>query len=238
MTRPELAAFDAALDSFDANAFDAPLLSSAAVAWSERAQNEHASVAAFDRFSLGLLAVGAPPELLEASHRAAIDEILHARLGFALASTYAGSPLGPGPLKIDRALDAVATLPDMVRATITEGCIGETLSAMEAKESLALTTEPAARAALEIIAEDEARHAELAWSFVRWAVAVDPSLADLVDKTFADNLPQAAGAGAAAACREPELAGFGFLLEKDRLEQRTRAVRDVLTPAAKALQSR
>ena len=46
--------------------------------WTRAAQMEHASVAAFSRFSLQLLAVGAPPSLLEDAHRAALDEdLLH-----------------------------------------------------------------------------------------------------------------------------------------------------------------
>jgi hypothetical protein len=231
----DFAAFEAALTRFDAAAFDAATVASAADAWAERAQNEHASVAAFDRFSLGLLAVGAPPELLEASHFAALDEILHARLSFALASTYAGSALGPGPLPISGALEAVATLPDLVRATITEGCVGETLAALEVKAAIDTTTEPAARLALTVIAEDEARHSELAWAFVRWALEVAPETLALARATFDQTLPHAAAAGGGNACQEPLLRAFGFLSQADRLTERTRAVQELLIPATRAL---
>ncbi len=231
----DFATFEAALAGFDASAFDAATVAAAARAWAERAQNEHASVAAFDRFSLGLLAVGAPPELLEASHHAALDEIVHARLGFALASTYAGSSLGPGPLPITGALDAVASLSDLVRATITEGCVGETLAAIEVKAAIGTTTESAARLALTIIAEDEARHSELAWSFVRWAVEVAPDTRRLARATFDETLPHAAAAGSSGACHEQALSAFGFLSQADRLVERTRAVQAVLIPAARAL---
>ena len=66
--------------------------------WAESARGEHASVPAFSRLSLSLVALGAPAGLVEAALRAALDEIQHARLAFSLASTYAGEPVGPGPL--------------------------------------------------------------------------------------------------------------------------------------------
>lgn len=54
--------------------------------WLDSALLEHASIASFARFSLHLLAVGAPPELLERTQRAALDEIEHARLAFAIVA--------------------------------------------------------------------------------------------------------------------------------------------------------
>ena len=66
--------------------------------WTESARGEHASVPAFCRLSLSLLALGAPARLVEAAHRAALEEIEHARLAFSLAGAYAGVPVGPGPL--------------------------------------------------------------------------------------------------------------------------------------------
>src|SRR5207248_1646672 len=64
--------------------------------WLVEARAEHASIAAFSALSLDLMAVGAPPRLLERAHRAALDEIVHARVCFALASAYAGEELAPG----------------------------------------------------------------------------------------------------------------------------------------------
>ncbi|MCA9546694.1 MAG: ferritin-like domain-containing protein, partial [Myxococcales bacterium] len=48
--------------------------------WTRQALAEHASVASFARFALHLMAVGAPPDLLVATHQAGLDEIEHARL--------------------------------------------------------------------------------------------------------------------------------------------------------------
>jgi hypothetical protein len=132
---------------------------------------EHASVAAFARFSLELLAFGAPPALLSAAQQAMIDETAHARVCFTLASHYAGEGVGPGPLSL-AGIGAAVSLADAVEAAVIEGCVGETLAALEAAEAAADAPEPALRAAFERIAADERRHAELAWAFVRWAVDI------------------------------------------------------------------
>ena len=53
---------------------------------------------------------------------------------------------------------------------IREGCIGETVAAVEAAEALEQAVDPAVRRALARITDDELRHADLAWQFVRWAL--------------------------------------------------------------------
>src|SRR5271170_8127653 len=60
----------------------------------------------------------------------------------------------------------------VVATTFAEGCIGETVAALEATEALAEGEgrDPALAAVLTMIAEDEARHAELAWRSVAWMV--------------------------------------------------------------------
>ncbi|HET9929864.1 MAG TPA: ferritin-like domain-containing protein [Polyangiaceae bacterium] len=130
---------------------------------------EHASVAAFARFALELLAFGAPAELLRETQRAMADEIRHAELCFGLASEYAGHAVAPGPLSVNGAV----TTPELETALLTaflEACIGETQAAAEATAALLGATEPAVVAALGQIAEDERRHAELGWRFVQWAL--------------------------------------------------------------------
>src|SRR6185436_5474545 len=89
-------------------------------AWSEIGLMEHASVAAFARFTLQLLSVGAPAALVEQSQQALADELLHTRLCFSLASAYAGEALGPGRLPTEHALDLTA-LADIAALTLHEG---------------------------------------------------------------------------------------------------------------------
>ena len=66
------------------------------------------------------------------------------------------------------------SLAGIVETAVLEGCIGETVAALEAAEALAFATDESVRAALSRVAEDEARHAELAYRFVRWAFEVSP----------------------------------------------------------------
>lgn len=139
-------------------------------AWTRDALLEHASVASFSRFSLELLAAGAPADLVGAAHRAALDEVRHARLCFALASAYGGEPIAPSPLAMEGAMLTACDLPALAAETARDAAIGETLSAILAAEQLARATDPAVRRALTVIAEDEARHAELAWRTLAWAV--------------------------------------------------------------------
>ncbi|MEZ4302501.1 MAG: hypothetical protein R3B70_46665, partial [Polyangiaceae bacterium] len=138
--------------------------------WAERARFEHASIASFARFSMTLLACGAPPELVEAAHAAAVDEIRHARTALAIAAEYAGEPMDLGKLDIRGALSEADSLESAAIATVIEGCVGETLAAIEVAASAAAAGPLRVREALSAIAEDETRHAELSWAFVKWAV--------------------------------------------------------------------
>lgn len=141
--------------------------------WSRLGQLEHASIAAFARFSLQLLSLGAPPELVEQCTQALADETAHTKLCFQLASAYAGRALGPGKLDIDGSL-SFSSLEDVVDLVIAEGCFGESGAALEALEAADAASDPVIRAAYTLIAGDEQRHAELAFRFVRWALEQSP----------------------------------------------------------------
>jgi hypothetical protein len=131
------------------------------------------------------MAMGAPPELLEEAQRAALDEVGHARACLALAARLDGAHDGPGALDVTGALDGLDD-ERIVRDAVVEGCVGETVSALIAQAQLRGATEPAARAALARIADDEERHAGLAWRFVAWALAARPRLRDVAAAAFAD----------------------------------------------------
>jgi hypothetical protein len=154
-----------------------PLRERAAAEWLEDARMEHASVAAFARFTLELLAFGAPADLVTESQLAGLDEIEHARLCFALASRYAGADLGPAALPMSNVAPATS-LRESVLSAVLEGCIGEALAAARANAALEGARDQAARTVLGKIAEDETRHAELAYRYVAWALTREPSLAE------------------------------------------------------------
>lgn len=102
---------------------------------------EHASVAAFARFTLELLALGAPASLVDAASSAMADEVRHARSCFGLATYYSGAVVGPGPLPVGGALTDVELL-HTVELAVLEGCIGETSAALEAAWAADAATEP------------------------------------------------------------------------------------------------
>ena len=157
-------------------------------AWRADALMEHASIASFSRFSMDLLAAGAPAELVSAAQQAALDEISHARLCFSLAERFDGKRLGPGPMDL-AGVQLSQGLLEAVTLAVREGCVGETIASLLATEQQRRATDPVAAIALEKIAEDEARHAELAWRFVAWALSQgDEHLKAAVRETFAQEL--------------------------------------------------
>jgi len=168
-TRPGAAWNEPALADALAPALPAALRHRIANGWLEDALAEHASVAAFARATLELMAVGAPPSLLVQAQRAALDEIEHARLCFSLAARYGGAPVQPGPLPAaaPRAADPAQLGAD----AFAEGCVGETIAALAAQRAARAVVDPAMKDALVRLADDEARHAALAWSTVAWALA-------------------------------------------------------------------
>lgn len=200
--------------------------------WRDTALLEHASIAAFARFALDLLSVGAPPELVEAATSAMQDETAHARACFALASAFAGRDVGPGKLAIDGSLDE-RSLEAIVITTVLEGCIGETVAALEAAEALAHATDPAVRATLARIAEDELRHAALAYRFVRWASARQgAALERLVRETFQAACDAPLPALDATGVSAPS---HGLLSLELRRELRARVLRELVMPTLPSL---
>jgi hypothetical protein len=138
--------------------------------WARDGLFEHASVASFAHFVSELLALGAPPALIQAAQAAILDELEHARLCFELAAREHGV-VRAGPLPLDpqstaRAGDPVA----LALAVFEEGCIGESVAAAEASVAALEADDDRARRALLQIAEDERRHAALAWKTLRWLV--------------------------------------------------------------------
>jgi len=204
--------------------------------WARAAQFEHASIASFSRFSLELLAVGAPPELVEGAHRAALDEIRHARLSFALASVYVGTPLGPGPLPIEPALFTAFELTSAACSTVAEGCVAETLAAVEAEAAEAAAEPAAVKQVLAIIARDEAEHAALAARFVRWAVELGGSeTRSAVEAAFRSAIARCHAESASSGVFDAELARHGRLVGPRRKTLRDRALEEVIAPLAREI---
>jgi len=137
--------------------------------WQRAALAEHASVASFSRVSLELMAVGAPPSLVEGVHSAALDEIRHARTAFGLAKLFGHPDAGPGPFPVPSSLEISTDLPDVIARTFREGCVSETVAAALARHRLSqVARDGPEAAALGVVVADEARHAALSWRIVAW----------------------------------------------------------------------
>jgi hypothetical protein len=144
--------------------------------WLHDAQKEHASVPAFSRVSWMLAAAGAPAELLEWSHRAAMEEIAHTRLCFALAAGYGGRSftVEPMPELLVGGLDVRGNaLEILARESLSDGCQLEDFNADVAAECARHCEEPATRAVLEQIAREERTHADFSWAVIEWLLSVD-----------------------------------------------------------------
>jgi hypothetical protein len=207
-----------------------------AVRWTEAALDEHASIASFSRFSLQLMAAGAPPELLEGAHQAALDEIRHAKICFDLAEVYADEALAPGPLALEGDLLGPTDLSSLAAAAVVEGCIGETVAALVARHAADGADHDLVRNALHLIARDEERHAALAWRFVRWALTQGgKGVRSRVLATFHQALDVPLGAEPDVLPKDALLAAHGKLGAAAHHRVRREAAEEVLWPTVQAL---
>lgn len=143
-----------------------------AAAWARAGAGEHASVAAFARLTLQLLALGAPTDLLRGAQQAALDEIGHAEQCWELAARFGAAKLSAGPFPFPGDVAVGVSLAELASAAVREGCLAETLGAHVAQVAAELAPEPDVRAALQRIAAEEATHAVLSFRIVAWALQV------------------------------------------------------------------
>lgn len=203
--------------------------------WQADALMEHASIASFARFSLQLLALGAPAQLVRDAQAAGLDEVGHAEHAFSIASRLAGRAIGPGKLsELDTPLDT--DLASVARATLVEGCIGETLAAIIAQEQAHKAGDTTARQALLGVAEDETRHAELAFRCVAWALSQGgPELRAALRSTVEQTLARLPEPSSTAEVSTPALHYYGRLTADEQRKLYRHACDQILRPAFAAL---
>ena len=204
--------------------------------WMDCATMEHASVASFSHFALDLMRLGAPPELLRGAHHAALDEIEHARLCFGLASGYHGQLLGPGPLPAGPVVGS-GSLVEVAEALVREGCIGETLAAIDAAARLAVSKDTSVRAALEIILKDESAHAALAWRSLKWILTLDTdgAVRERLTQVFFEERQRWTSIPEQDASFPSAVLAHGLLETSSRAHDLSRAWREVIEPSWAAL---
>eukprot|EP00040_Diaphanoeca_grandis_P029713 m.174541 g.174541 ORF g.174541 m.174541 type:complete len:527 (-) comp31771_c0_seq8:160-1740(-) len=206
--------------------------------WANVGAAEHASVGSFLRFGLHLLSIGAPPFLLTLVHEASLDEIKHAQMTYGLASAYFGYDVGPSKLDISNSLDNNSLL-HILMSVIEEGCVGETISAVEAKMGSPLALDTKVAEVLQTIADDEAKHAHLAWQFLAWAVTssslenahsiVEQNFAKFLSPTHSSHTP------IVVSQHDRDVRRHGVLTADDRRQIRIATINTVIRPALVAV---
>ena len=123
----------------------------------------------------------------------------------------------------------------ILRLVVREGCIGETVAAIEAAEAAAHASDPVVVVILEGIAADEHRHAELAWKYVDWVLSQgDEAMAAIL---LAEIESAAIDAAVPFTVRDGDggLLAHGAPGETLRRQIRRRALDDVVAPCAREL---
>lgn len=147
-----------------------------AARWRENGRTEHASVAAFARLTLDLIALGAPATLIEAANRDAKDEIRHAELCFSLARALDSRSESPGPFPAAQHAGGLPStrslaLAQLAVSSLIDGALHEGVSARVIARLVKRCEEPTVRDALRELAADEGRHAAHGWDVVEWCLS-------------------------------------------------------------------
>jgi hypothetical protein len=141
-----------------------PAATSALGAYFARAAHlEAASVLAFERLRQELLDHDAPPELQRAASRSARDERRHASVTRRLARRF-----GAVPPPVRMARRSRRSLERIALENAVEGCVRETAGALVATWQAQHAGDEEVRRSMTRIAEDETRHAALAWAVAGW----------------------------------------------------------------------
>jgi len=171
--------------------------------WKHRAVGEHSSIASFAAFAIALMTNQAPPDLVQASLVAAMDELRHAQTSFEMASLLSGSTIEPSALPASQH-DFQENLTTLAAGVAKEGCVDETLSALVLAASVDQIQQgdDAADPTMKFLAEkttqiakEEGSHSVLAWRTIHWVCSMDgeEACAEVLNKWFERSHLEASG---------------------------------------------
>jgi hypothetical protein len=141
--------------------------------WGRRIEAEYRSAAFTQHFTLWLIQLGAPPDLIDAGLRTVADELAHAELSHAVYAAAGGTM----PPRLDR---STLRLPhvdesELELAVLCHGirmyCLGETVAVRLFRRLRERCSVPVARTALDRILKDEAFHRDFGWALLDWLLA-------------------------------------------------------------------
>ena len=179
---------------FDRSKYPEPALALACKAQTMLATGEYEAVDLFSRISAGLVATGAPIDLVTAAARAATDEIRHCDYAFRMAALCGGNDdvvieiqRGRASARWEKALD-LETLDFMM---IEIPAIGEALACALLGASRDRASDPTVRALFTSILGDEVNHTRLGWYYLawrapRWSTAERQRIADRAGEVVID----------------------------------------------------
>jgi hypothetical protein len=203
--------------------------------WIEMALGEHASVAAFARFVLDLLSLGAPSSLVLDAIHAMEDEVHHARLCFGVARKLGGEVAGPGAMDLARMPSHMGDPATILSAAIVEGCVEETVAARCAQVARDRAEPAYMREVLVKISDDEARHSELSWQAVAWMLQRFPELRPVAEARFANALAVTPAVADTEPADVEADESYGCLSTRTKREVRRVTVEDTIRPRMTAL---
>jgi hypothetical protein len=134
--------------------------------WLGRAASERRVADAFEVVRDALIRVGAPGEVSALATRAIDDEFRHEELSRRVASCFAGSELEPPPRLALTVPEHPGAAPELLPTLHIVGhcAMNETFASAFLEATLATTTAPLARAAVQELLADEIDHARIGWS--------------------------------------------------------------------------
>jgi len=92
-----------------------------------------------------------------------------------------------------------------VESNLLEGCIGETRAAADLRRRAELLSDSALRAQLLQIADDETRHAELAFRILAWCRDIAPELTrSIAERVLSEQARELATTPVVATARRPQ----------------------------------
>ena len=154
----------------------------AAAQWRAMAGEEHESIAAFGELALDLTAAGAPAELVNRCHHAALEEAGHTQACLDVATLLDGHevPLAAPPLAGTRRRPRWrrALLVRLAVESYLDGCIGEGSAARVLGALVGEARQPEVRGVLRVLAREEMGHARLGRDVVRWCRAAGGPVVD------------------------------------------------------------
>ena len=202
---------------------EAPVRTALADHWRRQGELEHASIVAFHDLAARLEAVHAPGALVAAAQRAAHQETDHAQRCLELAGRYEGLSYTPGrlqrPLRLPRT--RASELSALAVEALRDGVVNEGYAAWVAEQQAARATDRRVQATLDVIARDEADHAELSAEVLAWCRreggatvehALDAAVAALPARIVAVDVPSGLDTVLLAAhgLSDPDPDGAGF----------------------------